>query len=73
MKISHSSPFLAIRCKFSIMFNGVNLQRGKFILAYVIYIDNCDNEQHYRDIGNFIITQQPYDIFQNLYLVCFVP
>jgi len=38
MKISHSSLFLAIRFNFSIMFNGVNFQRGKFILVYVIYI-----------------------------------
>ena len=39
MKISHSSLFLAIRFKFSIMCNGVNLQRGNvFILVFVIYI-----------------------------------
>jgi len=39
MKISHSSLFLAIRFKFSVMFNGVNLQRRNiFILVFVIYI-----------------------------------
>ena len=39
MKISHSSLFVGIRFKFSVMFNGVNLQRGNvFILVFVIYI-----------------------------------
>ena len=45
MKISRSSLFLAIRFKFSVMFNGLNLQRGNvFILVFVIYIYS------YRDI-----------------------
>ena len=39
MKIGHSLLFLAIRFKFSIMFNGINLQRGNvFILVFLIYI-----------------------------------
>ena len=36
MKISHSLLFLAIRFKFSVMFNGVNLQKENvFILVFL--------------------------------------
>jgi len=39
VKISQSSFFVGIRFKISVMFNGVNLQRGNvFILVFVIYI-----------------------------------
>ena len=47
MKISHPSVFLAIRFKFSAMFNGVNLQRRNVLTCICdlySYRDNPDNE-----------------------------
>ena len=55
------SLFLVIKLKFSIMFNGVNLQRGSvFILVFVIDIA-IKIIVHYRDSKNLTITQ-PYEV-----------
>ena len=49
MKISHSLLFLGIRFKFSIMFNGVNLQRGSaFTLVFAMHIAFEILEIYYR-------------------------
>jgi len=59
-EISHSSLFLVIRFKFSIMFNGINLQLvNVFILVFVICIPIEIIVIMSTNYRNFIIAQ-PY-------------
>ena len=69
VKISQSSFFVGIRFKISVMFNGVNLQRGNvFILVFVIYIA-IEIIVIMSSIRNFIIAQ-PYMILAKVSSIC---